>query len=731
MAAAPALTPAQQIKQLNDARKLVLGDPTFYPQIVQGVVPISGKGSRLEMRRWGADFLAETFAMPTIPPSEKESLSLFVLESIKDMLEDPTEDPGVIKSLVQTAASIYPLVFRWIINNAYDAPSWERMVAIKSRILRMWDTASPGVRICCIKFAQRVVLVQTAGPAADPKRGDPLEISLAMVPPSHPLIPARNLDAEAQALLDRMLSVFQENSSDAILVDATLNTLPVLIRARPQLANKILTVILNFNPLKLANSPMTPKLRVMVKSMEKTTRSLLINVNKRDPQNPLAQRIQQHIERLLRSRTDIFDESTRKRGPPEPIDGLDAAKRQKLGAQIPPPVRIHIPPLAPGPHTIGELFTISADDGLKAFDVAQLAPDLVAKIDVTILQKLDKELLSQAVNGIRQRLESMAAVKPEQLNPATAPLGVEEDEDDYEPDFSVAEDTEQILNKLDAEPTGSEEPEAMAGVPDMALGTFVLPQPPPMSFNEIMQAGRASISRLFATMQSLDEPGKKSKSGFNRLAASSNDRDAWITVITRIATRSTYGLEDASVKKEEPDHATISDIVRETLYLYVLEDFRKRIDPAVSWLCEEWYNDQISIRALGAEKTIQHYEKWALKVLDGIVPYLDAKDKVLTRFLSEIPSLNPEMLSRIKNLCRDPAMISLSITSLVYVIMFKEPAREIALDALEAIYESYEDAKPMAAKFLTKHRPGWDARLKGPDNDEAKVEGASAVATVA
>ena len=69
--------------------------------------------------------------------------------------------------------------------------------------------------------------------------------------------------------------------SDAVLVDATLNSLSILIRARPHTATKILNVILNFNPLKLANSPMTPKLRVMVKSMEKTTRMLLIHINKR------------------------------------------------------------------------------------------------------------------------------------------------------------------------------------------------------------------------------------------------------------------------------------------------------------------------------------------------------------------------------------------------------------------------------------------------------------------
>jgi len=69
--------------------------------------------------------------------------------------------------------------------------------------------------------------------------------------------------------------------SDAVLVDATVNSLATLIRARPNLSNKILNVILNFNPLKQANSPMTPKLRVTVKSMEKTVRILLIHILKR------------------------------------------------------------------------------------------------------------------------------------------------------------------------------------------------------------------------------------------------------------------------------------------------------------------------------------------------------------------------------------------------------------------------------------------------------------------
>lgn len=158
---------------------------------------------------------------------------------------------------------------------------------------------------------------------------------------------------------------------------------------------------------------MTPKLRVMVKSMEKTTRSLLVHILKRyvvptfftnevltvfsDPQNPLGPRIQQYVERMMRSKSDIFDEAPRKRGPPEPTDGLDSAKRQKLGAQVKEAPKFVVPPLTAGSHTIADLFTVTADQGLKTFDVAMLPEDLVVKIGILILQRLDANTLNQAV----------------------------------------------------------------------------------------------------------------------------------------------------------------------------------------------------------------------------------------------------------------------------------------------------------------------------------------------
>jgi symplekin len=57
--------------------------------------------------------------------------------------------------------------------------------------------------------------------------------------------------------------------------------LSVLVQTRPATSNRIVSSVLKFNPLKLANAPMTSKTRVLVQSMEKTTRLLLVHIAKR------------------------------------------------------------------------------------------------------------------------------------------------------------------------------------------------------------------------------------------------------------------------------------------------------------------------------------------------------------------------------------------------------------------------------------------------------------------
>jgi symplekin len=102
-------------------------------------------------------------------------------------------------------------------------------------------------------------------------------------------------------------------------------------------------------------------------------------------------RIHQYIERMMRSRAEIFDEASRKRA----LADQDAgdAKRQKMeGAP-----QFSVPPLGPGPHSLAGVFTLTNNLGLAGFDATQLPANLAAKISVKTLMTLDQQILDMAV----------------------------------------------------------------------------------------------------------------------------------------------------------------------------------------------------------------------------------------------------------------------------------------------------------------------------------------------
>ena len=150
----------------------------------------------------------------------------------------------------------------------------------------------------------------------------------------------------------------------------------------------------------------------------------------------------------------------------------------------------------------------------------------------------------------------------------------------------------------------------------------------------------------------------------------------------------------------------MADSIREALRLYVLQDWKKRIDVAIAWLNEEWYNDLIQQRDYEERQASQmdhyapdqaqddipepakHYEKWLLKTMDGFIYNLDAKDKVLIRFVSEVQGLPSGVFERVKRLAEDPERVQLAVTALQYLVMFRPPVRETAIDALEDLWRN-------------------------------------------
>lgn len=107
-----------------------------------------------------------------------------------------------------------------------------------------------------------VSIVTHASDSNKLQRLDVNDISITLVHREHPLIPPPHLEAEASGLLDRLLNIFYDANGyvpdallghfltlvrDVLLVDATLNGLAGLVRARPSTANKIVSAVLNFN----------------------------------------------------------------------------------------------------------------------------------------------------------------------------------------------------------------------------------------------------------------------------------------------------------------------------------------------------------------------------------------------------------------------------------------------------------------------------------------------------
>lgn len=330
---------------------------------------------------------------------------------------------------------------------------------------------------------------------------------------------------------------------------------------------------------------------------------------------------------------------------------------------------------------------------------------------------------TQVVRSRFLSLTTTASGAPAASAPVPAPQSVVDDEEDYEPDFEP-EDAEQVANSLDSlAPTDTLEP------PSTSLAPYKLPEAPPLTEEEVRQYGEVSVRNAFGMLGSFDEKdkGKSTKVGFNRLAGSDYGRDSWITILSRLATRTSAGLDDPDegVKdefavKNIKGNFSISDAVRDGLYTYIMYDWRKRIDIAVSWLTEEWYNDNVlrhSAKIAAKAESLNgnaassiptpkaNYERCALRLIDGMLPFVEHTDKSLLRFISELPKLDHDILSRLIKMSEDPERIDLSCKVLQYLHMFRPPVRSLVGDILLELWKVNHRARPSAGKLLKHYRP--------------------------
>jgi symplekin len=291
---------------------------------------------------------------------------------------------------------------------------------------------------------------------------------------------------------------------------------------------------------------------------------------------------------------------------------------------------------------------------------------------------------------VKDRLIALAQSQTDAANAASAASASSfvEDDEEYEPVFEPIEDAEQLKNRLDME--SSED--LGIGIPkpsQVHLGPFSLPPPQPLSDADLTSLTTAMMNNLFtaigASPSSIQQSG--SKPGLNRVAANMGDRNSLVTTLSRLITRPAAGLlaetADKTKKKEVTDGdfsiprvQSLGNLGRYRLLQYILTDWTKRMEVATTWLTEEWYNDQMCRRAYDEQQTKDdllppepNFPRWASRFLDELSAFIGSEhNKLLIRFVSDVPGLDAGIIGKVKHLATDPERVTMVVQVLQYVI---------------------------------------------------------------
>ena len=266
-------------------------------------------------------------------------------------------------------------------------------------------------------------------------------------------------------------------------------------------------------------------------------------------------------------------------------------------------------------------------------------------------------------------LGKLAQEQPELTASPIQALGDEEEEDEYEPDYEPTEDAEQVYNVMD-------QTSIDVRTDQISLGHFEFPVSAPLNDYQLEENLKYLLGRLFdhASRNEIQGERKPSSTGLGGEKYAGLVGDSWTILLIRLLTRGASSIskqEQFTRLSETHDgldkHQAHLDFFREQLYTYLLEDFRNRIGVAVKWLNEEWYNCHDVSRPRSENQSLRQsqYTRWTTRLLDGMLPYIDARDRIIIRFFSELPELNEEVLDRVKKLARDPDRAGLAVNLLL------------------------------------------------------------------
>ncbi|TFK51746.1 hypothetical protein OE88DRAFT_1679157 [Heliocybe sulcata] len=664
---------------------------------------LSGAGDSV-LKRWVLDLLHFAICRSSLSVDVRTDLASQSVESLAGLLHDP--NPNTVKLVVQTFATVYPLLFRVLCTNRSLRQMWDVLVHVKGQILEFVRAPGVpmGVKLAAVKFMQRVVLVQTRG-VADPRLQNKNDPNLAMCPGDHPFLPVAALEQEGVKLLEGIITMLYTSSNPDIL-SAILNSWAGLVKNRPgPMVQIVVTALTQWTPNALAGLPHSS-----VKSVEKAVRILLIHISRTPQGAPFASQINEALA-VQGARMDraAAEEKARK------VAAAEASRKR------PPSAQQEQPPDPKRTKLESDESAAAAAAFLASFDFTTLPTNLINDLIIANLYAFPEPALQALVQTYRETRRSATPATaptstpavpappaapvpgPSTLTPATVParsepkaatpeppapepvkeepvdplqMDIDEEEMEYEPD------------KLNLELSGGDQPiaeEADLGVPEPIdidlLAELKLPPPKVWSEEDRDALIRSSISRIREGVDVVS-PGDDAAVNPSKMAAT----DLWMLLIIRMVTRVVEPpkegdeAESAGDSKDDVQLFARQERLRQRLCDYIMESFSTRVRLATTWMNEEWYNDRI--RSAEDPDWRPNYDIWLSQILAAHQTHLDARDRTFTRFLLDLPSIPPDVLEMLRELCLESERMQVGFTTLRELVLQRPTLRYESMNIL-------------------------------------------------
>ncbi|KAG7444313.1 uncharacterized protein BT62DRAFT_970937 [Guyanagaster necrorhizus] len=684
--------------------------------LVGTLIGIVANTSDSLLKRWVLDLLQFAICRSTLPLDQKTQLASQALDTLAQLLDDRT--PAIVKVVIQCLTTVYPLLFRLLCSNRSNPAAWDTLSSCKARILEfVWNPrANNGVKVSAVKFMQKAILVQTRG-ISDPRLQSKNDPNISFCPPDHPFISVAKLESEGQKLLENVITILF-SSPNVDILSAVLNSWASLTKLRPAMTPVVIGVLKQWTPAALGGLSTSS-----VKSVEKAVRILLIHISRIPNNTQYGAQINEIIsQQAVRMERALIEEKKRKATQASIIDlkkrplpdseGPTDPKRVKLDSEC-------------GPSS-------SSTNVLSSFDFTTLPATLITDLIVANIEAFTESSLIGLVHAYRQRRglpgpqtseppasHTMAPSNVLQSNrpdegrrsPVSQPppelqkpppvarvkdeepvdplqMDIDQDEIEYEPDRL----NEELSGPLSTADASTNFPASITT--NLTLLNFKLPPPREFSDSERTSVVTDSIQRIWTGAEEIrasfvDAGVSPDSQIVSARGATDMTMLLLVRMITRVAKPPVEVDEDGDEKMKEKEsenedavdaYYERQDQMRQALCDYIMSDFPSRIRLATTWMNEEWYNDRI--RSVRDPTWRLNYETWLNQIVASYQTVLDGKDRTFSRFLLDLPSIPPDVLVLLRDLCLDPDRMQVGFTTLRGFVIQRPAMRSDALNVL-------------------------------------------------